>query len=133
MLVVGLCASILIGLAAQTSSEIRGTVSDQQGLPIAGATVEVRSDPTGAAATLLTGPDGGYREVGLPPGLYTVTASHEGFATSVSDPFRLSLNSQLTLDFTLAVSGGQERVTVDAESTLIDTTSPSTGSTITPR
>ena len=41
MLVPALCASIVIGLAAQTSSEIHGTVTDPQGLPIGGATVVI--------------------------------------------------------------------------------------------
>ena len=47
MFILAVCASVAIGLGAQTSSEIHGTLRDEQGLPIGGATVAITADDTG--------------------------------------------------------------------------------------
>jgi hypothetical protein len=117
---------------AQTSGEIRGTVMDQQGLPIAGATVLIHAATATKDATLTTSDQGEYRIVGLPPGRYTLTASHDGFVPSVRD-VDVTVNRQVQLDITLAISGAEERITVEARSPLVDRTSVTTGSTIVPR
>src|SRR5262245_61350288 len=131
MLVVGLCASIVIGLAAQTSSEIRGVITDQQGLPVSRATVVIVADETGSGVTLTTGPDGQYRALGLPPGEYTVTASYEGLSTSAAFHLNVPLNRQVTLDVVLTVSSHQEQITVNAS--LVETSTPATGRRIAPK
>ena len=131
MLVLALCGSIAIGLAAQTSSEVHGIVSDPQGRPISGATVVITADDTGFDATLTTDDDGTYRAPGLPPGRYTVTVSHEGFATSAGH-LDLPLNRQVTLDMGLTLGARREQVTVRATPLLVETGSSSTGDTVAP-
>ena len=126
-----LSAGTITSVQAQISSEIHGTVTDQQGLPIVAAVVLIRADGTGIATTLATSSDGSYRTVGLPPGTYTVTASHEGFITQVHSHLDLTVNHRMQLGITLAVSARQERIIVEAVSALIETSSPSTGSTVT--
>ena len=133
MLVPALCASIVIGLAAQTSSEIHGTVTDPQGLPIGGATVVIVAEGTGSGTTLSTGPDGRYRAFGLPAGQYTVTASHEGFSTSAVSHLDLALNRQVSLDFTLTVSAQAGTDQRGGDIASHRSGSPSTGSTVSPK
>jgi Carboxypeptidase regulatory-like domain/TonB dependent receptor-like, beta-barrel len=126
-----LSAGTITSVQAQISSEIHGTVTDQQGLPIVAAVVLIRADGTGIATTLATSPDGSYRTVGLPPGTYTVTASHVGFTTTLYSHLDLTVNRRLQLDITLVVSGQQERITVEAVPPFIETGSSSSGSTVT--
>jgi hypothetical protein len=119
-------------LHAQIISGIQGLVVDQQGLPISGVEIIVQAKETSVASRAETDSGGGYRVFGLPPGTYTVSASRENFVTSVSADLDLSMNRLLHLDFTLVVGNNQERITVVAIPPLLDTGSPSTGSTILP-
>ncbi|HEX6036855.1 TonB-dependent receptor [Longimicrobium sp.] len=69
-------------LAAQTTTgEIRGVVSDDEGAPLAGASVTARNAGTGLQRAATTGADGAYVIRLLPPGTYTVTAAQIGRST----------------------------------------------------
>jgi len=133
LLFLGFCSGVGSVLTAQVTSTIHGTVADQQGQPLAGAEVRVRADATGRETKMITGSDGSFEAVGLSPGAYSVTASHDGFTTKVCAHLDLTLNRQLPLDMTLLVGSRQERITVNAGSPLLETESASTGLTITPK
>src|SRR5690606_8200103 len=55
-----------------------GSVENEAGLPIAGATVLV-AEPDGTPHTALTGADGRYRLDGVPPGQYVPAAVAPGY------------------------------------------------------
>ena len=120
-------------LQAQVTSSIQGTVTDQQGLPIAGAEVLVRADATGAETKSTTDSEGGFSATGLQAGSYTITAAKDGFTTKVYARLDLTVNRQLRLDMTLTVGSTKQRVTVEAIPPLLDVGTSSTGSTILPR
>jgi outer membrane receptor for ferrienterochelin and colicin len=66
-------------LAAQTTTgEIRGTVVDDEGAPLVGASVTARNAETGFQRASATGADGAYVIRLLPPGTYTVRAAQLG-------------------------------------------------------
>src|SRR5712691_8261017 len=88
-------------LQAQVTSGIGGTVADQQGLPIVGAEVFVRADAIGAETKTITDSDGNFGAVGLQPGTYTVTATHDGFTTKVYAHLNLSVNAEIRMEITL--------------------------------
>lgn len=69
-----------LDLLAQTTSTIEGTVKDKQGLAVAGA--QVRTSNTALAVDLAatTDSDGSYRISTLPPGVYEIKASKDGFS-----------------------------------------------------
>ena len=119
-------------LEAQVTSGIGGTVADQQGLPIVGAEVFVRADAIGAETKTITDSDGNFGAVGLQPGTYTVTASHEGFTTKVYSNVNLSVNAQIRMEITLVVGSMQQTITVGASPPVLETGNSSTGSTILP-
>ena len=123
---------IVSPVLAQTTSGIGGQVTDQQGLPIAGAEVLIRADATGTETKVITDSDGNYDDVGLPPGTYTVTASHDGFATKVHAHLDLTVNRQLRLDIKLIVGSTQQTITVGAIPPVLEIGTPSSGSTILP-
>jgi Carboxypeptidase regulatory-like domain len=66
--------------AQDTKGSIDGTVTDVNGAVIPGATVKIQGD---SFSRVITANDQGYYLVlGVPPGIYTVTASGGEFADS---------------------------------------------------
>ena len=71
------------GQAGTNSGVIAGEVEDSSGAKVAGAKVTVTSPALiEQARESITGDDGLYRVVNLPPGVYSVTATEAGFTTS---------------------------------------------------
>lgn len=61
-----------------TSGSIGGTVTDDSGSPVAGATVTITSNAQGFERSATTGSTGAFRFPGLPTGAYTLTVSASG-------------------------------------------------------
>src|SRR5271165_197976 len=60
---------------------INGTVTDQGGAAIPGATVQITDDATGVTKTSVASSAGEYDFPDLPLGTYTVSATSSGFET----------------------------------------------------
>ncbi len=133
---ISVCVLIcMIGTAAAigqtTTSTIEGTVTDQNGAVVAGATVKVTGSNTERSAT--TGSDGVYRVAALPAGTYTLAVSQTGFAAATYS-VELTLNRVAKFDVQLKVGGGVGgEVTVTSELPLLEPSASSTGTTITPQ
>src|ERR1044071_76647 len=83
-LTVVLCVSLLCLSAlalAQTTGEITGTVSGTDGRPLPGVTVEASSPSLQGTRVSVTGNDGTFRFISLPPGSYKIKGSLSGFTT----------------------------------------------------
>ena len=102
----GAGASVRAGGAPGT---ISGTVVDETGQPLVGATVRVEGTGLGAAADR----DGRFEIAGLAPGTYGLTASYIGY-DSYSRSVRLSGGSGLVVDVRLATGGQLDEVVVTA-------------------
>lgn len=97
------CMAMAIGLSAQvTSSSINGTVTDENGNGIPGATVTATHEPSGTFYGVVTRDDGGYAlpnvRIGGP---YKIEASFTGFATNAQEGIFLRLGEKRRLDLTL--------------------------------
>jgi outer membrane receptor protein involved in Fe transport len=116
-----LCLLVPISLFAQSSTgSIAGTITDASGSALPGVTVEAKNAATGATRTSVTN-ETGYFQVGLlPPGVYDVTASLEGFQPVRRTALTVNVGGASTLNLTLS-PGVAETVTVTAEAPLIDT------------
>src|SRR5436190_24217695 len=83
LLVIVLSPAYASGQSAQSASLV-GKVTDQSGGAMPGVTVTVKSPALQVQqASAVTGADGDYRLLELPPGAYTVTFELSGFQTSV--------------------------------------------------
>src|SRR4030042_7036378 len=83
-----LIALALMGtyLSAQVpTSKIFGTVTDEQGTPLPGVSVEATSPKLVGAGTAISDENGVYRVFALTPGIYKVTFVLEGFKTVVRE------------------------------------------------
>src|SRR5260370_41073642 len=65
---------------AQTTSNIVGRVTDEQGMPLPGAAVEATGPALQGSATAVTDSQGRYRLAPGPPGTYVPAVAIPGFA-----------------------------------------------------
>ncbi len=108
-------------------SELFGTVLDPAKLPIQGASLTAEEPSTGAKFVVQSGAAGAYHFLGLPPGEYRVTVTHDGFRELKRSGILLRLAEQTAIDFTLEVGQKTESVDVSAAAPLLETASGTVG------
>lgn len=91
-----------------TTSNIRGTVSDDQGAPLLGANVVAVHTPTGTRYGAITNEEGRFNLLNLRVGgPYEVTISYVGFKTETQSDVFLSLGKTFNLNLNLASDSQQ--------------------------
>jgi hypothetical protein len=98
------------------AGSVRGTVRDNAGGVIPGATVRLIG-PSGIVASAISESNGRY-EMTVPAGLYSLRIELPGFSPRVFENVRLASGTSVQHDVTLEVSGISETVTVAGESSL---------------
>lgn len=102
---------------AQNRATLRGSISDEFGASIVGATVTL-TDASGAQKTATTGPDGNYSFTGLAPGKYRIHAASSGFATSEDAEVEVTAGRRDPLNITLKIAAIETQVKVNADTPL---------------
>jgi hypothetical protein len=95
--------------------------------------VHVTSSALAIDRTATTESDGTYRVTPLPPGIYEIKVSKDGFQTEVFRNLELTLNRTLVYDIALQLGSMSQTVEVESAIPLLETTASSTGTTITPQ
>ncbi|HJW75846.1 MAG TPA: carboxypeptidase regulatory-like domain-containing protein, partial [Thermoleophilia bacterium] len=127
-----LAALVLFAIPAQAQVDratLTGTVKDQLGAVIAGASLAVTHGGTNVTTRVKTTNDGVYLAPNLIPGTYTVQAEAQGFGTQ-SRAVILEVGQRARIDFTLTVGGLSEAVTVADATRLLDTTQAAVGTVL---
>lgn len=119
----------LVGQATEFGA-LNGTVTDQQGEPIAGATVTAIDLATNVAHRTTTNEQGLYRIFSLLPAQYQVKLEAAGFKTLTIAPFKLDIGQTLTQNAALTVGAVTEQVRVSAQAQLLQTTTVANSTTI---
>ncbi len=101
------------------SSAIGGTVADQKGGVINGATVTVTSRATGTGRTATTSDNGEYKIDFLPAGRYNVRVSATGFGDVTAEDVELLVGHTNTFNVTMSPGMQTANVTVTAETELV--------------
>ena len=110
------------GQAGTNSGVIAGEVNDSSGAKVPGAKVTVSSSALiEQARETVTGDDGLYRIVNLPPGVYAVTAAQNGFSTSKHEGIEITTGFTATVNFSLTPGSVTQTVTVTTEAPVLDT------------
>src|SRR6266446_10638267 len=126
------CGSVLGRVTA--SGALSGTVSDQKGAIIPGATVTVTNKATGATRTTTTNGDGEFKLDLLPAGRYDIKVSATGFGDVTSESVELLVGQTNTLSFTMTPGLQTASVTVTAgEAELVSREKTDISMNITPR
>lgn len=98
-----------------TTGLIQGTVTDQNGAVIAGATITVRNTATGFQRSVSSNSDGFFIAPLLPLGRYRVTSEAQGFSNSIIENVQVTIGQTLSLKVELKAGGAVETVDVTAE------------------
>jgi hypothetical protein len=111
LLTVAICATV----AAQGRATLRGSVNDEAGAVIVGATVTLTDASGGSPKTATSGADGGFVFNSLTPGKYMIHAEAGGF--SASEPLEVEVTAARRdpLTLTLKVAEIESEVSVAAE------------------
>ncbi|NNE68343.1 MAG: TonB-dependent receptor [Pyrinomonadaceae bacterium] len=123
--------ALVYGQAQASSADLVGTVVDQTGAVIPGATITVRNSSTGVGRSAISNSEGVYQFLNLPPGRYQVTAEAATFKTIVIDDVVLTVGQRAELKIPLEVGGQDVTVNVDvSEVELVETASSTVSNTI---
>jgi hypothetical protein len=130
-----LTAWLFAGLAAvaqvETSTSIRGIVTDPSGASVPGASVTIRNQATNEERKGTTNESGFYAFPSVVPGTYTITVTHAGFRRAEVTDRVAQVTASAQVDVTLQVGETSESVVVSAAGAeLIATTTAEVGGTI---
>ena len=135
------CKRVLVGLLAcvlssgisafaqSTFGSIVGTVKDQSGSVVPGATVTLVNTGSSATHTTTSSASGNYEFLNLDAGIYQVTVAANGFKDAVFDHLVLQARDTQRIDASLAVGSAAQTVEVQAAGDVITTDTSSLATT----
>jgi len=130
--VVLLCIAAPRGATAQGTGTLTGTVIDDTGASLPGATVTATDATTATVRSVVSNAVGIFRIAALNPGRYVVKVELPGFKpVTIADVNLLSLENRDLGKVSLALGSIQENLTVIAESTPVQFSDSSRMQTIT--
>src|SRR5579863_9083399 len=112
-----LCGTLLasLGAHAQSTSLLRGTITDPQGAVIVEATVTLQNAQTGFTRQSLSNANGEYQFLQVVPGPYVVTVEKPGFSTVTHTDTKPVVRAPTTLDLRMYLDNTGDTVNVSAE------------------
>lgn len=116
--------------AQTTGATLQGTITDDQGGVLPGASLTVTNADTGWTREVVSDARGWYRVAALPPGPYEVKISMPGFVAYVRQGLVLSIGQEATVNHSLKIATVAETITVTGQSPLVETTSNTLSKTI---
>ena len=119
-------------MLAQTSrGAITGTVLDNSGAAVPGASVEAKEPHTGSTYTTQSTDTGNYGFPELPPGSYDLTFAKSGFKTTTLTGVAVQVGTTTARDATLELGEVQQTVNVSAEAPTVESQSSDVGTVVT--
>ena len=114
------------------TGRILGSITDQTGGLIAGATVTVTDVERGASRTLTTDESGAYSAPSLIPSNYTVKVEYKGFRTIDRQNVVLEVGKEVRVDLSMQPGEQSEAITVTEALPLVEATNATLGGTLQP-
>jgi hypothetical protein len=100
---------------------ISGTVTDQSGAVVPGATITAKDTLTGVNTTVTAASNGVYVIPLLPTGNYSLTVEHPGFQSQTRAGIILQAEQVATVDISLTIGAVTQRVEVSANAQMVET------------
>ena len=110
--------------------ELSGTVMDETGAALPGATVTVTHLGSGLTRVVVSDSSGRYRAPLLPVGPYRIQAELAGFATLTREGVVVTVGSAPIIDLTLPLASVTEAITVTADTPVVQTSRAVTSTTL---
>ncbi|PYP86165.1 MAG: hypothetical protein DMG65_19260 [Candidatus Angelobacter sp. Gp1-AA117] len=130
LLLLVLSAALPSAVAQENTASITGTVTDDTGASIKGATITAKDVERGTSLVTKTNDSGAYNLPRVPVGTYEVSISAQGFQTTVQKNVTLILNQTARLDTKMKVGQMTEVVEVTAAAPVLQTDTSLTGNLI---
>jgi hypothetical protein len=92
---------------------VSGTVRDQTGAVLPGASISIQNVETGFVRTLVTEGSGAYAAPSVPVGRYKITVSKEGFQSQAKTGVEIVVGQSVEVNFDLSVGALRQSVTVE--------------------
>lgn len=123
-----LIIAVLVGYPAalaQTGATgaLAGAITDPSGAVVADAEIKVVNQVTGEVRSAVSGTNGSYVVSLLSPGVYRIESQKSGFKLAVKQDVRVLVTETSTLDIQLEIGSADERVTVEADTAIVQTES----------
>ena len=129
-LIASLTVTAPAAFAQVASAEMTGSIADQAGAPVPGATVTVTNAATSQARVVISTADGIYAVPGLASGRYRVDVTRTGFKALRRSGVRIATGEKARLDFVLTIGDVHEEVTVLADSPALRAETASLGAVV---
>ena len=126
----GLLLFSLSAFSQGNFGRILGTITDQTGGVVSGATVTIIDKDRGVARTLTTDPAGEYNAPTLIPGTYTVRVEVKGFRTVERQNVLLEVGKEVRVDLTVQPGEQTQSLTVTETIPLVETTNATLGGAV---
>ena len=120
-------AFLCLDLLGQSTTSVRGYVTDPSTAAILNARVQITRIDTNASRDTLTDKDGLYQFLQLAPGSYRLSVSAAGFSTVEQSGLNLVVNLPATADFHLPIAGSIEHIEVSGSLPMLNTTDSTLG------
>ncbi|MCG8461892.1 MAG: TonB-dependent receptor, partial [Holophagales bacterium] len=101
-----------------------GTATDQDGAPLVGVSISASSPELLGNRQAITDSNGYYRLVNLPPGIYTLDASLDGFAPVRQEGIEMRAGASFALDFSMSLGEIEDTIVVTGESPMLEMRDP---------
>src|ERR1700758_3219576 len=109
---------------------ITGTITDQTGGAISGATVTVKDVQRGITRDLTTGDTGEYNAPNLLPGTYSVRSEAKGFKAVERQNILIEVGKEVRVDISLQPGEVSQTITITEAPPLVETTNATLGGTL---
>ena len=110
-----------------SSTSLQGSVTDPSGSAVADATVTIADSASKTERSTVTGQQGEYRFLSLPPGTYSLSVTAKGFTHYLQTGLELLVNTPATANVQLKVGSASESVTVTSEAPALNSVDASLG------
>src|ERR1700722_2588415 len=130
LFVLALSLTSLPAVAQSTAGRVLGSITDQSGAAVAGATVIVTDVQRATSRNLTTDASGDYVAADLAPGTYKIHAEAKGFKAVERPSVTVEVATDVRADFSLQPGNVSEVVTVTEDVALVNTTSATLGGTL---
>lgn len=130
LVVVTVLALSLTAMAQIQNGQLTGTVLDQQGAAISGATVKVSNPETNLSVTATTTDTGLFSVKELPAGIYKIVVEKQGFKTASQGSFTVNAGVIHRVDFKLTVGERTDVIEVVGTAPLVNTEDSKLGNTV---
>ena len=108
-------------LIAQSTTSLRGLVSDNTGTVIPSAVVTISNPKTGFTRQTIADGTGQYQFPQINPGVYEIKVEKEGFRVAVQSAAELLVNTPTTVNFKMEIGNVTETVNVVSEAESLNT------------